>query len=324
MNEERFHSQLLGEERGPNAVAVVDRLLAVQAQDLRSARLALRARTDGLTVADVDRELTERRSLVVGWLNRGTLQLVRSEDYRWLHALVTPPLLRPVATRLAGMGVTPDVADRAADRVVRELADGPLTRGELRARLDAAGLPTAGQILVHVLFLACLHGSVLRGPIVGKEHAYVLVDDWLPRERKLERTRALGRLAERYVAGHANADDKDLAWWSGLPLRDARAALSTVRPSKAQRSPLRPVLLGQWDPLLVGWASRDRLLGAWGESRRRIEQFRPLAFVDGRAVATWTSERGRVVLDEFEQVARSSRKALLADVADVERFIAAT
>ena len=81
----RFASQLLCEERARDEVAVCDHLLAVQAQDLRSARLAVRARTRGLTAADVDRSLADERTLVIGWLNRGTLHLVRVEDYWWLH-----------------------------------------------------------------------------------------------------------------------------------------------------------------------------------------------------------------------------------------------
>ena len=60
---------------------VAERLLAVQGQDPRGARLAVRARTAGLAAADVDRALTEDRSLLITWLNRGTLHLVRSEDY---------------------------------------------------------------------------------------------------------------------------------------------------------------------------------------------------------------------------------------------------
>ena len=51
-------------------MAVAERLLAVQGQDPRGFRLAVRARTDGLTAADVDRALTEDRSLLVTWLNR--------------------------------------------------------------------------------------------------------------------------------------------------------------------------------------------------------------------------------------------------------------
>src|SRR5512133_1477081 len=132
----RFASQLLSEERAREAVAVCDRLLAVQAQDLRSARLAIRARTRGLTAADVDRALTDERALAIGWLNRGTLHLVRVEDYWWLHALTTPPLFTANARRLSQTGVTADAAERGVAAIERALADeGPLARDELRDRI---------------------------------------------------------------------------------------------------------------------------------------------------------------------------------------------
>ena len=70
-------------------------------------RLAVRARTTGVTAADVDRALTEDRSLVVTWLNRGTLHLVRSEDYPILQAVTAPPLQTTSARRLAQDGVPP-------------------------------------------------------------------------------------------------------------------------------------------------------------------------------------------------------------------------
>src|SRR5215218_8936535 len=108
---ERLTAQALAGEplRSPEAVA--ERLLAVQGQDPRGARLAVRARTEGLTAADVDRALSEDRSLLITWLNRGTLHLVRSEDYRWLHALTTPPRLTANARRLAQLGVPQIAAD---------------------------------------------------------------------------------------------------------------------------------------------------------------------------------------------------------------------
>ncbi len=111
----RLTAQLLAGEAAGDAVAVAERLLAVQAQDPRGARLAVRARTlgSGTTAAGVDRALTEDRSLVVSWLNRGTLHLVRREDWPWLHALTTPPLAAGSARRLAQEGVPPDDADRS-------------------------------------------------------------------------------------------------------------------------------------------------------------------------------------------------------------------
>jgi hypothetical protein len=92
LREQRLESQLLV---GPPATSVEDavgRLLAVQAQDERGFRLAIRARSIGLAASDVDAGLTSTRSLVVTWLNRGTLHLVRAEDYWWLHPLTTPQL----------------------------------------------------------------------------------------------------------------------------------------------------------------------------------------------------------------------------------------
>ena len=77
---ERLTAQLLAGPPARDPVAVAERLLAIQGQDPRGARLAIRARTAGLTVADVDRALTEDRSLVITWLNRGTLHLTRSEE----------------------------------------------------------------------------------------------------------------------------------------------------------------------------------------------------------------------------------------------------
>src|SRR5262252_7360840 len=98
---ERCAAQLLTGSSAATATDVVARLLAVQGQDGRGARLAIRARTAGLTAADVDRALTEDRSLLISWLNRGTLHLVAAEDYWWLQLLTTSPMEAGTARRLA-------------------------------------------------------------------------------------------------------------------------------------------------------------------------------------------------------------------------------
>src|SRR5205823_1697840 len=64
----RFQSQLLSGSPAPDPVTATERLLAVQAQDRRGARLAIRARTSGCAVEDFDRALTDERSLLVSWL----------------------------------------------------------------------------------------------------------------------------------------------------------------------------------------------------------------------------------------------------------------
>jgi hypothetical protein len=334
---ERITAQGLAGQPLKDPVAVAERLLAVQGQDPRGARLAVRARTTGLKAADVDRALTEDRSLLITWLNRGTLHLVRSEDYPWLHALTTPPLLTSSATRLSQEGVTPRAAERGVEAIERSLAEeGPLTRPQLRERLDSAGVRTEGQALVHLLFLATLRGIAVRGPMVGKEHAYVLIRDWLGPQKPVDRDAALAELARRYLVGHGPAGDRDLARWAGLPLRDSRAGLAAIgselverddglvdlgkRPATAELPP--PRLLGAFDPLLLGWVSREEVVGPHKMLVTNNGIFRPFALVGGRAVATWRFNAGKVTIEHLGKVTKKVAAALEADATEVERFMA--
>jgi hypothetical protein len=334
---ERFAAQGLAGPPARDAAAVAGRLLAVQGQDPRGARLAVRARSEGLTAADVDRALSEERSLVITWLNRGTLHLVRSEDYPWLQMLTTPPLLTSCSRRLRQEGVTPEQGEKAVKTIERSLAkEGPLTRHQLRERLDSAGVPTAGQALIHLLFLAAVRGVAVRGPMAGKDHAYVLVRDWLGPQPTCDRDVALAELARRYLVGHAPADDRDLARWAGLPLRDARTGLAAIAPELIEREdglvhlakhpPAAevpgPRLLGAFDPLLLGWTSRELILGPHTHLVTLNGIFRPFAMVKGRAVGTWKLNRGKVTIEPLGKVSKAAAAALAADAADVERFMA--
>ncbi|MGI8607266.1 MAG: winged helix DNA-binding domain-containing protein [Gaiellaceae bacterium] len=333
---ERLTSQLLSGPPARDPVAVAERLLAIQGQDPRGARLAVRARTKGLTAADVDRALTDDRSLLITWLNCGTLHLVRSEDYRWLHALTTPPLFTANARRLEQEGVTPREADRGVLVIERSLADeGPLTSRQLRERLATAKVHTEGQAFAHIVWLAALRGLVVRGPMVGKQqHAYVLVRDWLGEAPPVDRDRALAELARRYLAGHGPANDRDLAKWAGLPLRDVRAGLNAIAseleqrgdglvhlknaPPAAELPP--PRLLGAFDPVLLGWTSREEIVGTHARMVAEAGLFHPFALVRGRAVGTWSLRAGKVALTPFVRLTRTDAAALDADAADVARF----
>jgi len=318
----------------------VHRLLAVQGQDPRGLRLAVRARSRGLTAAAVDAALSADRSLVVTWLNRGTLHLVTRDDYWWLHRLTTPPLATGNARRLAQEGVPPSDAARAVAVVERALTDaGPQTRHQLRDRIAAAGIRTQGQALVHVLALAALRGITVRGPMIEGEQAYVLVRDWLGAPPPAaDRSVDVAELARRYLAGHGPAADRDLARWAGLPLRDARHGLAGIadelvqRPDglvdlrsrpEGERDPARvpPKLLGAFDPLLLGWTSRDPVLGAHRNLVTKNGVFRPFALVGGRAVATWRFADGRVTVEPFDRLSPAVTHALDADAADVVRFL---
>ncbi len=328
---ERFAAQGLTGPPVRDPVAVVERLLAVQAQDPRGARLAIRARSTGLHARDVDAAL-DSRALVVTWLNRGTLHLVRAEDYGWLQALTTPPLYTGNARRLAQEDVTPAQADKGVRVISRALHDGPLTRRQLAERVAAQGVPTQGQAFVQVLFLASLRGLVVRGPMVGKEQAYVLVHDWLGPAKPVDRDVALAELARRYLAGHGPASAHDLAKWAGLPLRDARAGVRAIASSLAGRDDglaaltsaapeaglPAPRLLGAFEPVLLGWVSREPLVGRYADRVMSGGMFRPFALVGGRSVATWALVGGRVEIEPFERLPGA---ALAADAVAVTEYL---
>lgn len=189
---QRLSAQLLAGPQASEPVGVVERLLAVQGQDPRGARLAIRARSTSLSAADVDRALNDGE-LLITWCNRGTLHLIRSEDYGWLHALSTPPLFTGNARRLAQEGVSPDAAQRGVEVIERALpGEGPLTRAQLRERIAAAGIRTEGQALVHILMLASLRGLVVAGRCsVLSTPTSSCATGW--EERRPIRSRATGR-----------------------------------------------------------------------------------------------------------------------------------
>ena len=333
---ERLRAQLLSGAPARSVAGMTGHLLAIQAQDPRGARLAVRARTSGLLATDVDDALTADRSVVVSWLNRGTLHLVLAEDYWWLHQLTTPQLVTGNTRRLAQEGVPPADAERGIGVIQRSLADGPLTRAELRERVTAAGVRTEGQAMVHILALATLRGLTVRGPMRGGEQAFVLVRDWLGAPPPpMDREQALGLLARRYLAGHAPAADRDLAKWAGLPLGDARRGLAAIAPALADRDdglaslaaeegPAVPDLrlLGAFDPLLLGWASRALFLAPGGPVITSNGLFRPFVLIQGRGAALWTVTGGKVVTDELGPLTAPESAALAAEAADVERFLA--
>jgi hypothetical protein len=332
----RLRAQLLSGPPAGAPEAVVGRLLAVQAQDGRGFRLAVRSRSRGLTAGDVDAALGDGR-LLVTWLVRGTLHLVRSEDYWWLHRLTAHRVLPGVRSRLRGLGVSPDDEERGVSVVADALgAEGPLSRQQLRDRLDAAGVPTAGQALVHVLAAASLCGLVVRGPVVDGHHAFVSVSSWLgPAPSGGDRDDDLRRLARRYLAGHGPAAPADLAAWAGVTLGDARRAVDAIAdelwdtdggvvlaaaPARAITPP-RARLLGPFDPLLHGWASRAPFVGPHHSVVTTNGIFRSSCLVGGRVVGTWTLPAAGPVVTLLEAIDDGSRDALVADARDVVRFL---
>ncbi len=333
----RLDAQLLSGPRAAGTEQVLERLLAVQAQDRRGARLAVRARSGVRSADDVDQALTGRRTALVTWLNRGTLHLVAAEDYWWLHPITTPQLRTGNERRLRQEGLDPSDAHRGIDIVTEAVSTGgPRSREELKGLLDAAGVPTGGQALVHLLFAASLRGLIVGGPVRDGRQLFADVPRWLgPAPAPIGKSEGLARLARRYLAGHGPASAADLARWAGIGLGQARSGLASLAdevvagPDRlfalADRGPPAPLpgprLLGSFDPVLHGWVDRSPLLGPHRGVVTVNGIFRATALVGGRVVGTWRMVGGGVRLDLLEEVNRSGLAALERDARLVAGFL---
>lgn len=334
----RLAAQHLSGPQAADPVEVTRDLLAVQAQDPRAVRLAIRARTRGGHSSEIDRALTEERSLIITWVNRGTLHLIAAEDEPLLHAITAPHLRTTSSRRLGQEGVGPAALTRASAAIKRALGEhGPMTRAQLRELLERADVPTRGQALVHILFRATLDGLIVRGPMVEREHAFVLAEDWLGPRRAIDTDRALAELARRYLKGHGPADAGDLAKWAGVPLRDARAGIAATGANLHHRPdglldlagreqsptgwPPPPRLLGAFDPVLLGWRSRELVLHDPQGIITTNGIIKPIVLIDGRAAGTWAMPKGRVRLSLWKSVNAATAEALEAEASAVEAYL---
>lgn len=308
-----------------DAAELVRRIGGVQAQEPSAAALSIRARTRGVSRTDVDRALTEDRSIVRIWAMRGTLHLVPAEDVAWLNELFAPATLAASHRRLAQLGVPEADRPRAVEAITGALREhGPLTRAALMEHVSAIGVPTDGQIAAHLPALAALEGIVCFGPPAGSKPTYALRDDWLgPDLLRLPRAAALAELGRRYVRAYGPAEPEDLAAWSGLPLRDARAAWpdggAEVEPVAPPDPPVLR-LLPAFDTYLLGYRTRELAVPA--EHARAVWPgggiVRPTVAQNGLVVGTWKRAAG-VTVDLFPG-ARVDGDALAAEVTAVEEF----
>ena len=217
---------------------VVERLLAVQAQDPRGFRLAVRSRSTGLSAADVDTALTD------GAAGRELAQPRHAAPRGGRGLLVAAPADHPAARhRQARAGCGRKASPRQAERGVEVIADAVATRAAdpapLRDRLDDAGVPTARQALVHVLLAAtCPATSCAARWSAASRPSCRRRAGWAPPPEPLDRDEALARLARRYLVGHGPADARDLAYWAGIALGEPAA------PSRRSRTRRRPTATG--------------------------------------------------------------------------------
>jgi Winged helix DNA-binding domain len=290
----------------------VRRLTAMQAQDHSGVVTSVALRTAARGRAEVEAAF-DAGQVVKSWPMRGTLHLVAAEDLPWLLELTAPRVVAGARARRDQLGLDPATLERARQLTVETLAGGRrLRREELFAAWEQGGLDPSRQRGYHLLAYLAQTGVVCFGPARGGEMLIVLVAEWIPHPRHLEREEALGELALRYFRGHGPATAKDLGRWAHLVAADVRVGLALARPRLAAvdvdgvehlMDPQTPDLLAEhraaaagvfllpgFDEYVLGYQDRSAAVPA--EHAERIVPggngvFRPTVVSAGQVVGTW-------------------------------------
>ncbi|OGO34636.1 MAG: hypothetical protein A2Z16_05875 [Chloroflexi bacterium RBG_16_54_18] len=333
-----------------NPRQAVESVFAVQAQELPSALLSLRARSRDLTASGIEQVRQEGHSLVWTWSLRGTLHLLAAEDARWLLPLLAPGLIASHQARFRQLGWDEGNSRQGLKLLAAALQEySVLTRLEVAALLQAKRLPYAGQATVHLLYRAALEGLLCIGELRGSKPTYVSFASWTGGLQPVPLDEALSRLALRYLAAYAPARPADLASWSGLKPAQAQRAWEMVgdRLSQVeyegqvgwmlksqsgrldQSIPAEPTvrLLPRFDTFLLGYASRDFMVSP--QNAKRINAgggiIHPVLLVDGRASGTWNMQRKaehlKISLYPFDKLPAAILPLIEREAGDLKRFL---
>jgi hypothetical protein len=314
---------------------VVSWLCAVQSQDYGPAKWSIAQRTAGVGDADIDRAFADGAILRTHVL-RPTWHFVAPADIKWMLQLTAPRVHALNAYMYRQLELDDAVLKKCNQLLVGALRGGiQLTRKELGAVLEGAGVATDGLRLAYVLMNAELNGIVCSGALQGKQHTYALLDERAPRAQELAREEALQALVLRYFTSHGPATAKDLKAWSSLTAADIREALEMLEPRLEHEvldgvpywfvpsapPPTAPSptvhLLQAYDEYIMGYRESKFILdvsGVTGSLPQGTVVFNHIVVLDGQVAGHWkrTLQKGSVTIEAalYEPFDDAQTKAL--------------
>ncbi|QEE61035.1 winged helix DNA-binding domain-containing protein [Salinibacterium sp. dk2585] len=328
----RWHAQLLGGSSLTPA-EVVRRAVALQGQDLPGVlrAIAIRSRA-GTTLADV-RAAFAAGELVRSWPMRGTLFATTPEQLAALLHFTGERLHRAAARRRTDLGLDDRVVDAAREVLLDGLGSRPLTRAEVLASWEDAGIGTTEGRGYHLIAHFAIAGLVHWGAFAGSGSEQLLTLS--PANVPADPDAALAAVVRGYVSARGPVSESDLAWWTKLPLGVLRRAVASVddvvtvsvdgapawmigEPAPAAASGV--TLIPAFDEWILGYADRSlvaspRMLEALVPGNNGV--FRPGILVDGVVVGTWRMPRGKApVIELVEPVPARTRRAIDAAISD--------
>lgn len=348
------------DHRAGSPEAVTRAMTVLHATEPPTVFLSCWARMDGVTVADVDRALYADRTLVKQLAMRRTLFVFPRDllPATWpsASARVAATERARMAKDIVAAGFAPDGEawlDEVRASVLAVLEDAPegLPAGEIRRAVPAMNVKVAARpnefwTASRVLTNLGVTGDIVRGDNTAGWHAsrprWTLMRRWLGSvPPRLTAAEGYAELVRRWLGTFGPGTEDDIVWWLGATKAIVRAALLEVGavpvtldggatgwlraddldevPDPGPWVALLPVL----DPTIMGWKGREFIVGPHRELLfDRNGNAGATAWVNGRAVGTWTQDPAGVVhLRLHEKVPAAAGRALNAEVARLTEWL---
>jgi hypothetical protein len=343
LNRALLARQLLLERRRISVTQALERVAAVQAQWPPSPYLGLWTRLEGFRAEDLVRAIT-RRHVVKATVMRTTLHLISARDYLAYAGIYRRSRIRQLERQLELHGETPNL-EKESERLAALAAERRQTRAEL---LSALGLPKL-RVEERAPWLFWYGLSASAGLVSGPESSawrdhtsggtYVPARTWLGADGAWGEA-AAEHLVRRYLAGFGPASRADVAKWTGMARSVVDQGLNRLQLRRFRdelgrelydlpRAPMPPAdtvapprLLPRFDLFVLSHDDRRRAIS--DEHRALViegGEVRPTFLVDGFVAGLWSLEGGRVRLEPFAPLPRSTRTGLEDEARQLEAFV---
>lgn len=341
----RLYNQQLAAKNFDAPEALVKYMGAMQAQDYTMVKWAVGCRLPEMSDEKVEAAL-DNGKIIRTHLMRPTWHIAAAEDVYWMIALTAPQIRAAMKSRNASLQFTDALLKKSRNLIEKALDGGKhLTREELFESFKKSKIALDDNRSSHFLMDAEIEGIICSGAKRGNKQTYALLEARVPVKKKLTREEAMAELAKRYYTSHGPATLKDFVWWSSLQVKDAKAALETVKPMlvsevigtetywfadtlvlpEKTRSTLH--LLPAYDEFLISY--KDRTASLADEHNKRIISangiFYPVVLLDGEVAGQWrkTTSKGVVTLEvtSFRELSKSNHTFIQKAATQYAQFL---
>jgi hypothetical protein len=221
----RLSSQGLSATIATNAIGLLNKMGAIQAQDFAMSKLALSLRLNGLSESYLNTAINDG-AIIRTHVMRPTWHLIASENLRWMTDFGASKLKSSMNKRHTDLGLNAKVIDKSF-KLINEALSGSnfKTREELVALFNQHHIENINNRAAHIMMLAELEHLVCSGPFVNNKPTYGLISERIGFQKKFSREEALLELFKMFFSTRGPAQLEDFCWWANVNKTDAKFAL---------------------------------------------------------------------------------------------------